>query len=74
MGIRIGGGQLTDVQVSGLADNNRRPHRVRPPPPSEVRVSRTVKDLIAGSNLAFEDAEKHELKGCRTAGACAAVS
>ena len=31
--------------------------------PSEVLVSRTVRDLTAGSGLAFEDAGEHELKG-----------
>jgi class 3 adenylate cyclase len=31
--------------------------------PSEVWVSSTVKDLTAGSGLAFEDAGEHELKG-----------
>ncbi|MDP9302063.1 MAG: adenylate/guanylate cyclase domain-containing protein, partial [Actinomycetota bacterium] len=31
--------------------------------PSEVLVSRTVKDLVAGSGLTFEDAGEHELKG-----------
>ena len=31
--------------------------------PSEVRTSRTVKDLVAGSGLAFEDAGEHDLKG-----------
>jgi class 3 adenylate cyclase len=31
--------------------------------PSEVMVSSTVKDLVAGSGLAFEDAGEHELKG-----------
>jgi class 3 adenylate cyclase len=30
---------------------------------SEVMVSQTVKDLVAGSGLAFEDAGEHELKG-----------
>jgi pimeloyl-ACP methyl ester carboxylesterase len=30
---------------------------------SEVLVSRTVKDLVAGSGLAFEDAGEHVLKG-----------
>jgi class 3 adenylate cyclase len=30
---------------------------------SEVLVSRTVRDLVAGSGLAFEDAGAHELKG-----------
>ena len=31
--------------------------------PSEVLVSATVKDLVAGSGLGFEDAGEHELKG-----------
>jgi class 3 adenylate cyclase len=31
--------------------------------PSEILVSQTVKDLVAGSGLAFEDAGEHELKG-----------
>ena len=31
--------------------------------PSEVLVSQTVKDLVAGSGLAFEDAGEHRLKG-----------
>jgi class 3 adenylate cyclase len=31
--------------------------------PSQVLVSSTVKDLVAGSGLTFEDAGEHELKG-----------
>jgi class 3 adenylate cyclase len=31
--------------------------------PSEVLVSQTVKDLVAGSGIAFEDAGEHQLKG-----------
>ena len=31
--------------------------------PSEVRVSQTVKDLVAGSGFTFADAGMHELKG-----------
>jgi class 3 adenylate cyclase len=31
--------------------------------PSEVLTSQTVKDLVAGSGLMFEDAGEHELKG-----------
>ena len=31
--------------------------------PSEVWVSQTVKDLVAGSGLTFEDAGEHELGG-----------
>jgi class 3 adenylate cyclase len=30
---------------------------------SEILVSRTVKDLVAGSGLTFVDAGEHELKG-----------
>ena len=30
---------------------------------SEVLVSQTVKDLVAGSGLTFADAGEHELKG-----------
>jgi class 3 adenylate cyclase len=30
---------------------------------NEVWVSQTVKDLVAGSGLSFEDAGEHELKG-----------
>jgi class 3 adenylate cyclase len=31
--------------------------------PGKVLVSQTLKDLVAGSGLAFEDADEHELKG-----------
>jgi class 3 adenylate cyclase len=31
--------------------------------PAEVLVSQTVKDLVAGSGLVFEDAGEHDLKG-----------
>ena len=31
--------------------------------PSEVRVSQTVKDLVAGSGLTFQDVGDQELKG-----------
>jgi len=31
--------------------------------PGEVLVSQTVKDLVAGSGLAFDDRGEHELKG-----------
>ena len=30
---------------------------------SEVLVSQTVKDLVIGSGIVFEDAGEHELKG-----------
>ena len=31
--------------------------------PSQILISQTVKDLVAGSGFAFEDAGEHELKG-----------
>jgi class 3 adenylate cyclase len=31
--------------------------------PGEILVSRTVRDLVVGSDLSFEDAGEHELKG-----------
>jgi class 3 adenylate cyclase len=31
--------------------------------PGEVIVSRTIKDLVAGSGVEFEDRGEHELKG-----------
>jgi class 3 adenylate cyclase len=31
--------------------------------PSEILISQTVKDLVAGSGLSFEDGGEHELKG-----------
>jgi class 3 adenylate cyclase len=31
--------------------------------PAEILVTSTVKDLVAGSGLVFEDAGEHELKG-----------
>ena len=31
--------------------------------PSQVLVSQTVKDLVAGSGLVFEERGQHELKG-----------
>ena len=35
--------------------------------PGEVLVSRTVKDLVAGSGIEFDDRGGHELKGVRGA-------
>ena len=41
---------------------DRRPGRIERGP-SQVLISQTVKDLVAGSGLTFEDAGEHELKG-----------
>ena len=51
-GERIAGvGVHTAARVLGKAD------------PGEVLVSRTVKDLVAGSGLVFTDRGTHQLKG-----------
>jgi len=42
---------VTGARVAALAD------------PSEVLVSQTVKDLVAGSGFGFVDRGEHELKG-----------
>jgi class 3 adenylate cyclase len=52
MGEDIGGIAVhTAARVSALAE------------PGEVLVSRTVKDLVAGSGLEFSDRGVHSLKG-----------
>jgi class 3 adenylate cyclase len=52
LGDRVGGlGVHIGARVGALAG------------PSEVLVSSTVKDIVAGSGLTFEDAGEHELKG-----------
>jgi len=49
---KVGGiGVSIGSRIAGLAE------------PSQVLVSQTVKDLVAGSRLAFTDAGEHELKG-----------
>jgi len=49
---RVGGlGVVIGARIGSLAG------------PSEILVSQTVKDLVAGSGLVFEDAGEHELKG-----------
>ena len=52
IGQKVGGlGVVIGARVGALAG------------PSELLVSQTVKDLVAGSGLSFEDAGEHELKG-----------
>jgi class 3 adenylate cyclase/pimeloyl-ACP methyl ester carboxylesterase len=61
-GLHTGEVQLIDGKVGGIAVNIAA--RVAAlAAPSEVLVSQTVKDLVAGSGLLFEDAGEHELKG-----------
>jgi class 3 adenylate cyclase len=61
-GIHTGECELVDGKCSGLSVSIGA--RVASQAgPSEVLVSQTVKDLVAGSGLTFEDAGDHELKG-----------
>ena len=61
-GVHTGECELIDGKVGGLAVTIGA--RVAATAgASEVRISQTVKDLVAGSGLSFEDAGEHELKG-----------
>jgi class 3 adenylate cyclase len=62
MGIHTGECEVIDGKVGGLAVSigARVAANARP---SEVLVSQTVRDLVAGSGLAFQDGGEHELKG-----------
>jgi class 3 adenylate cyclase len=52
VGGKLGGIAIpTGARIASLAE------------PGEVLVSSTVKDLVAGSGLSFEDRGTHELKG-----------
>jgi class 3 adenylate cyclase len=61
-GVHTGEVEIIDGKVGGIAViiGARVAGRAEP---SEVLVSQTVKDLVTGSGLAFEDAGEHELKG-----------
>jgi class 3 adenylate cyclase len=61
-GLHVGEVQVTDGKVRGVAVNiGARVGALAGP--SEVLVSQTVKDLVAGSGLSFDDAGERELKG-----------
>jgi class 3 adenylate cyclase len=61
-GLHTGEVEMIDGKVGGLAVHiGARVGALAGP--SEVFVSQTVKDLVVGSGLAFEDAGEHELKG-----------
>ena len=61
-GLHTGEAEVIDEKVGGVAVSigARVGAAARP---SEVLVSSTVKDLVAGSGLEFEDRGEHELKG-----------
>jgi pimeloyl-ACP methyl ester carboxylesterase len=61
-GVHTGECELADGKCSGLAVSIGA-RIMSKAGPSEVLVSQTVKDLVAGSGLAFDDAGEHELKG-----------
>jgi class 3 adenylate cyclase/pimeloyl-ACP methyl ester carboxylesterase len=61
-GLHTGECEMVDGKVGGIAVHiGARVGALAAP--SEVLVSQTVKDLVAGSGLAFEDKGDHELKG-----------
>ena len=62
VGVHTGEVETIDGKVGGIAVNiGARVGGVAAP--SEVLVSSTVKDLVAGSGLAFQDRGEHDLKG-----------
>jgi len=61
-GIHTGECQVVDGKYSGLAVTIGARVAARAGA-SEILTTQTVKDLVAGSGLAFEDAGEHELKG-----------
>jgi class 3 adenylate cyclase/pimeloyl-ACP methyl ester carboxylesterase len=61
-GVHTGEIEMSGRAISGIAVNIGARIGARAGP-SEVLVSQTVKDLVAGSGLAFQDRGLHELKG-----------
>jgi class 3 adenylate cyclase len=61
-GLHTGEGRLIDGQVAGIAVHTAARVAARAEP-GEVLVSSTVRDLVAGSDLAFDDRGSHALKG-----------
>jgi class 3 adenylate cyclase len=61
-GLHTGECELLDGKVSGIAVATGA-RVVGHAAPGEVLVSQTVRDLVAGSGIAFEDRGAHELKG-----------
>jgi class 3 adenylate cyclase len=61
-GLHTGECELVDGKVAGIAVHTGA-RVASEAAPGEVLVSSTVKDLVAGSGLAFQDRGTHELKG-----------
>jgi class 3 adenylate cyclase len=62
VGLHTGECELVDGKVAGIAVHTGARVAANAQP-GEVLVSSTVKDLVAGSGLAFTDRGTHELKG-----------
>jgi pimeloyl-ACP methyl ester carboxylesterase/class 3 adenylate cyclase len=62
VGLHTGECELIDGKVAGIAVHTGARVAAQAQP-GEVLVSSTVKDLVAGSGLAFEDRGEHELRG-----------
>jgi class 3 adenylate cyclase len=62
VGLHTGECELVDGKVAGIAVHTGARVAANAQP-GEVLVSSTVRDLVAGSGLAFEDRGSHELKG-----------
>ena len=62
IGLHTGECELVDGKVAGIAVHTGARVAANAEP-GEVLVSRTVKDLVAGSGLIFEDRGEHKLKG-----------
>jgi class 3 adenylate cyclase len=61
-GLHTGECEIVDDKVAGIAVHTGARVAAQAQP-GEVLVSSTVKDLVAGSGLAFQDRGHHELKG-----------
>jgi class 3 adenylate cyclase len=61
-GVHTGECEIMDGKISGLTVSIGARVAAKAGP-SQVLISQTVKDLVAGSGLTFEDAGEHELKG-----------
>ena len=62
VGLHTGECELVDGKVAGIAVHTGA-RVAADAQPGEVLVSSTVRDLVAGSGLTFEDRGSHELKG-----------
>jgi class 3 adenylate cyclase len=65
VGIHTGECEVIDGKCAGIAVSIGARIAARAQP-SQVLVSRTVKDLVAGSELTFHDAGEHQLKGLQS--------